>query len=331
MNTHLPLRAATAFRSPRRVTAIRPGCSQSIKPPTSQWDGQCPTRQYSTPPPPPKTYFQPGDSQLPDPKYFQPVDATTLPPSPPKTYFQPSDSQSASGAHPPNTGRTPQRRRLVNTLYASFFLFVGITTGQGVSDVLRPPPPLEPGSPEDLRKTKVIHSLGEKLPIVKKLSKDPEWTSQMAFETLSEEEKEARLTTGPLGGSSALGGYRRVFFHKTSGEMVTVIYFGGAVCGFPRRAHGGLIATVLDEVLGTCAVRQFPAKTGVTANLEVKYLVPASTEKFYIIRAIPDAEGKTDRKCYVTGTLEDVKGAILVVGKGLFVVPKKLALKPITT
>jgi hypothetical protein len=329
MNTQLPLRGATAFRSSRRIEAILSRCSQSIKPPVSQRDGQCPIRQYSTPPP--KTYFQPGDSQAPDPKYFQPINTTTLPPSTPKTYFQPGDSQSASGAHAPNTDERPPRRRFWFILYATTFLAGGSLVGQTLVQMISPPPALEPGSQTDQLKMKIIHKRAEKLPLVKKLSEDPEWTSQMAFETLSEDEKKVRLTTGPLEGTRALGGYRRVFYHKTSGESITVVYFGDAVAGFPDTTHGGLIAIVLDEVLGQCAIRQFPAKTGVTANLELDYLAPTRTRSFYIIRAMPEAKGMTDRKCLVNGTLEDVKGKILVVGKGLFVVPKKLALKPITT
>jgi acyl-coenzyme A thioesterase PaaI-like protein len=177
----------------------------------------------------------------------------------------------------------------------------------------------------------VIHELAEKLPIVQSLSTDPEWTSQDAFDGLSSEAKKVRLTSGPLGGTRALGGFRRAFYHKTSGESVTIIHFGDAISGFPKITHGGVIATVLDEVLGICAIRQFPAKTGVTANLELNYLAPAQTGHFYIIRAVPVAQGMTDRKCFVTGTVETVTGRILVEAKGLFVVPKKLALRPITT
>lgn len=96
--------------------------------------------------------------------------------------------------------------------------------------------------------------------------------------------------------------------------------------------HGGLIATVLDESMGRCAIAKFPVKTGMTAKLEFNYRAPAVTNAFYIVRAWPVAEGSTERKGFVSGRLETVDGKICVEAGGLFVLPKKLpetALKPI--
>jgi acyl-coenzyme A thioesterase PaaI-like protein len=39
------------------------------------------------------------------------------------------------------------------------------------------------------------------------------------------------------------------------------------MAGWPGVTHGGVTATVLDEILGRVALRQFPSMTGVTANL----------------------------------------------------------------
>ncbi len=88
----------------------------------------------------------------------------------------------------------------------------------------------------------------------------------------------------------------------------------------------------MDESLGRCAVARFPAQTGVTARLEFTYLRPVQTNAFYVVRAVPLAEGSTDTKGFVNGCLESIDGRALVQAKGLFVVPKKLrgsALKPI--
>ncbi|EPE25422.1 Thioesterase/thiol ester dehydrase-isomerase [Glarea lozoyensis ATCC 20868] len=330
MSLQLPLRGSSALRCSRKATAISLVCSHPAKCIARQWQTRCQTRQYSTPPPP-KTYFQPGDSGAPDPKYFKPVESQSTPSStPPTTYFQPVNSQSPQDTNPPDAA--PRAKRSLRPyIYSALFLAIGLTIG-GVADrTLHPPPPLEPGSKADIMRSNAIYKLAERLPIVQSLSSDPEWTSQDAYADVPEEARKVRFTGGALGGSRGLGGFRRSFYHKTSGEAITVVHFGDGLWGFPKITHGGLIATVMDEVLGLCAIRQFPSKTGVTANLELNYLAPAMVGHFYIIRAIPVAKGMTERKCFVTGTVETVTGRILVEAKGLFVVPKGYELKAITT
>ncbi len=169
-----------------------------------------------------------------------------------------------------------------------------------------------------------IQKQAEKLPIVKSLSSDPNWEASDAYQHVSLAEHHSRLTTGPLGGAKAIGGFQRIFRNKESGEVVNVIWFGGAISGWPGVTHGGISATIMDETLWRCAIPRFPSKTGVTANLNLNYLKPAITNAFYIIRAIPVIEGATDTKQWVYGRLEKLDGTVCVEGRGLFVVPKKL-------
>ncbi len=142
-----------------------------------------------------------------------------------------------------------------------------------------------------------------------------------------------------MSGSSGLA-FQRVFHNAGTGEVVTVVYFGGAVAGFPGVVHGGALATVLDESLGRCAIFRFPTRTGVTANLEMQYRAPTLTSNFYVIRAAPlasrdddvvgpDGVRKADRKLWVRGTLETEAGKVAVEAKGLFVVPKTYKLQPL--
>jgi acyl-coenzyme A thioesterase PaaI-like protein len=170
-----------------------------------------------------------------------------------------------------------------------------------------------------------LQKKGKKLPIVQSLSTDPNWTSYEAYSSVPTIERPHRLTTGPLGGARAIGGFQRVFWNKESGEIVVVIWFGGAIAGWPGVTHGGVIATSMDEILGRCALKQFPAMTGVTANLQLNYLKPVVTNNFYVVRAIPE-KGFTERKGWVTGRLETLDGRVCVEGKGLFVVPKGVKL-----
>ncbi len=203
--------------------------------------------------------------------------------------------------------------------------------------ILAPPPQPSAETKEDRLMVESLHRAAEKLPIVKSLSTDPAWTSHDAYTSLPEVERKSRLTTGPLAGARALGGFQRIFVNAESGELVSVIWFGGAVAGWPGVVHGGLSATILDESLGRCAIRQLEGNTGVTANLELTYLRPVLTNAFYIIRAAPmtQAHGTGmsghSRKRWVAGRLEQMDGVVCVEAKGLFVVPKNYSTRSMKT
>lgn len=90
--------------------------------------------------------------------------------------------------------------------------------------------------------------------------------------------------------------------------------------------HGGAIATVIDENLGRIAIRHFPERTGVTANLNLDYRAPVKSDKFYTLVTSLDEEKSTDRKAYAKCQLKDMQGKVCVEASGLFVLPKKLKL-----
>ncbi|PMD60874.1 uncharacterized protein K444DRAFT_642776 [Hyaloscypha bicolor E] len=250
------------------------------------------------------------------------------PTSPPTESPRPTDlrSQFSSPAPPQPSLQPTPKRSLRPYIYAVIFFTIGLTAGQYVRLVLAPPPLPPAGSKEDTLMIEHLQKQAEKLPIVQSLSTDPKWTSYEAYSSVPDTELSRRLTTGPLGGARAIGGFQRIFWNKESGEIVTVIWFGGAIAGWPGVTHGGVTATIMDEILGRCAIKQFPAQTGVTANLELNYLKPVVTNSFYVVRAIPE-KGFTERKGWVSGRLETVDGRVCVEAKGLFVVPKGIKLR----
>jgi len=205
---------------------------------------------------------------------------------------------------------------------------IGLTAGQYVRLILAPPPLPPAGTKEDNIMIEYLQKQASKLPIVQSLSSDPNWTHHDAYTSLPNHERSHRLTTGPLAGARAIGGYQRIFYNIESGETISVIWFGGAIAGWPGVTHGGVTATLMDESLGRCAIRQFPDRTGVTANLELNYLKPVVTNSFYVIRAVPE-QGATERKCWVSARLETLEGRVCVEAKALFVVPKKYATRKI--
>ena len=189
--------------------------------------------------------------------------------------------------------------------------------------IIAPPPLPTPSSKEDVLMVEYLKQQAERLPIVQSLSIDPNWESNDAYQHVASDARPHRLMTGPLGGARAVGGFQRIFHNKESGEVVNVVWFGGAISGWPGIIHGGLSATVMDETLGRCAIVRFPSKTGVTANLNLNYLKPVISNSFYIVRAMPEIDGATEQKQWAYGRLETLDGKVCVEGKGLFVVPKK--------
>ncbi|KAI0444500.1 hypothetical protein F4803DRAFT_250526 [Xylaria telfairii] len=276
-------------------------------------------------------------------------------PAAPPTTTAPT-STAASETHPDHVSTTPnpssqppKRRPRRRVYYATLFLLFGIAAGTVARITITPPPLPAPGSDRDIYLQQQIQAQGAALPIVQQLSADPAWASWDAYVGISATPSpenprglsaaQSRITSGPMSGSSGLA-FQRIFYNAGTGEVVTVVYFGSALAGWPQVVHGGAIATVLDESLGRCAILKFPSRTGVTANLELQYRAPTMTERFYVIRTRPvvaedddvlgkDGVRKGDRKLWVYGTLETEKGKVTVETKGLFVVPRGYKLRPL--
>jgi len=88
-------------------------------------------------------------------------------------------------------------------------------------------------------------------------------------------------------------------------------YQGGG--GF---AHGGIIATLLDEAMGK--VCRFREARAVTAELTVEYLKPISVEKEIVVEG-RETEQK-GRNLFMAGEIRNEAGEILARGRGRFVV-----------
>jgi uncharacterized protein (TIGR00369 family) len=88
-------------------------------------------------------------------------------------------------------------------------------------------------------------------------------------------------------------------------------YQGGG--GF---AHGGIIATLLDEAMGkVCRFREVRA---VTAELTVEYLKPVNVQSEIVVEG-RETEQK-GRNLFMTGEIRNEAGEVLARGKGRFVI-----------
>lgn len=272
-----------------------------------------------------------------------PIGNPATAPIPPEQQPEQPEQPPTTEPTPVDQPQTPHRRRSRAIYYSAVFLLAGLSFGTLLRLTLSPPPLPAPGSPEDLYLISKIQARGSHLPLVRALSSDPAWTSWDAYSGLEAAVSthtqpisvvRSRITSGPLSGSNGLA-FQRIFHNSSTGEVVSVVYFGPSTAGWPGIVHGGALATVLDESLGRCAILQFPARTGVTARLELTYRSPTITSDFYVVRTRPIVrEGeidpaKTARKMWVEGTLETEHGRVCVEAKALFVVPKGVKLKPL--
>jgi acyl-coenzyme A thioesterase PaaI-like protein len=99
-------------------------------------------------------------------------------------------------------------------------------------------------------------------------------------------------------------------------EVVTEHVFEDRHSGAPGIAHGGAVATVVDDVLGFLLyVARAP---GVTRRLEVDYLMPVRTGVTYSLRGRLDR--REGRKLFVTCEGRDTEGELGFRGRGLFLV-----------
>jgi hypothetical protein len=173
---------------------------------------------------------------------------------------QPEAGEGQTPPPPPPPPKSP--RSLRPYFWSAFFLLLGLNAGNLVRFTIAPPPPIVPGSPDDAIMSASIRAQSEKISLVQQLGGDPAWKSWDAYSNFTEEEKKNRITSGPLGGSKGLGGFQRIFYNETTGEVVNIVWFGGSLTGWPGVTHGGLIATVMDETLGRAAIKRFSAGSG---------------------------------------------------------------------
>ena len=99
---------------------------------------------------------------------------------------------------------------------------------------------------------------------------------------------------------------------KTRGKFVLGSRYGGGA-GF---AHGGIIALLLDEVMGK--ISKLSEELAVTAELSVEYRMPVPLNEEIVVEGWQDSEKGRNR--FRVGEIKDAAGNLLARGKGRFVV-----------
>src|SRR5580692_6726462 len=117
------------------------------------------------------------------------------------------------------------------------------------------------------------------------------------------------------GGANARG-MKLVFEQDAAAQRVRgMLRVGAEYQGGPGFVHGGIIATLLDEVMGK--VGRFRNARTVTAELNVEYLRPVPVDEDLLLEGWEvDRKG---RNLFHAGEIRDASGVLLARGKGRFV------------
>ncbi|EAS30384.3 thioesterase [Coccidioides immitis RS] len=234
-------------------------------------------------------------------------------------------SLTTTSSSPP--GRKPAQwpRHFRSILYAIIFGLFGYHSIDRIVDQFAGPV-YQPDTPEDQEAQRQIREQFDKLNIVKELRENPEFVEWEAYGNFSPEEKRKRLTTGGLRGSRALSS-QRVFWNERDKTAISVLFLGNGIDGWPGVVHGGALAILLDEGMGRVALRCVPARTGLTANLNIDYRKPVLSGQFCTVTAKYVPEKSNDRKAAIKGEIRDSMGRLCTEASALFVVPRTLTLR----
>jgi acyl-coenzyme A thioesterase PaaI-like protein len=108
--------------------------------------------------------------------------------------------------------------------------------------------------------------------------------------------------------------------HREGDEVVASVTLGPAHEGPPGRAHGGMIASLFDEVFGFALWME--AVPAYTAWLKINYRKPVPLAEPLELRAtVSERDG---RKIFLAGTA-GCGGEVLAEAEALFVVPREFA------
>jgi len=103
---------------------------------------------------------------------------------------------------------------------------------------------------------------------------------------------------------------------ESSQRVVGRFRLGPEYQGASGFIHGGIIATLLDEVMSK--VSRFSNVRAVTAELTVEYLLPVRVDEE--VRVEGFATRREARQLYHEGEIRDATGNLLARGRGRFVI-----------
>jgi uncharacterized protein (TIGR00369 family) len=111
------------------------------------------------------------------------------------------------------------------------------------------------------------------------------------------------------------GGFGVQYYLNPDGTLSANLTISIEKEGPPGHAHGGSLATLLDEAMGACCWAHEHRVLAANLNINYKQPVPLETE----IVVIGRVERQEGRKLYTSGIISLLDGTICVEGSGIFI------------
>ena len=116
-------------------------------------------------------------------------------------------------------------------------------------------------------------------------------------------------------GDANAAGLQLRFFVDPAGGVVCRLQLAKRFQGPPGYAHGGIIATILDEAMSKANRRR--NVYAMTRQMSVEYLRPVPLETELVLEGQAEAEDRRKHRC--EATLRDAEGRVLATATGLFI------------
>jgi uncharacterized protein (TIGR00369 family) len=144
--------------------------------------------------------------------------------------------------------------------------------------------------------------------------------------------REIPLAHGTLNGCFGCGednraGLQLKFFVDENNRVLCRVHLAAQFQGPPGHAHGGIIATLLDEAMSKA--NRHRNIVAMTRHISVDYLRPVQLETEVILEGWSESDPKsaTGRKHRCSAELRDANGVVLASATGIFIEVTPDALK----
>ncbi|EHY60576.1 hypothetical protein ABEF92_002739 [Exophiala dermatitidis] len=205
------------------------------------------------------------------------------------------------------------------------------------------PSPSLPNIPQSAQEEVSVFS---SIPWCQRILSDPEWrVEQCTSRVLKPQTREDALLSQSLKSNDTIKGWVSLYKRpqnttanstntnpttttppNLTTEVLTLLSLQPGLNGYPGVCHGGIVATILDEVMSIlvtrCRTSQGVRGDNVTADLHLTYVKPVPTPAVVLCRAkINDIKG---RKYFVDGQIVDGEsGTVLAKADALFITVQK--------
>lgn len=121
-------------------------------------------------------------------------------------------------------------------------------------------------------------------------------------------------------------GINASFYETEDKQVVALFSFKQEHQSYPERTHGGMICSMLDELIGRAIWAYDPNMWGVTMNINVKYRKPVPLDTK--LKGIGRIDSQTSRTFNGSGEILDQDGNILAEASAMYM---KLPLEKIAS